>query len=110
MTPRGTRLQRYGRAVLSLALGVLGIASVQAADIVKGGQLYNRHCAPCHGPTGVSLVPGAPNLGRAERMLQSDLTLLSVLKSGKNAMPGYAGILTDQEILDVIAYSRTLRR
>ena len=110
MTPRGKRRKCCGRALLSLALGVLGIASVHAADIMKGGQLYNRHCASCHGPTGVSLVPGAPNLARAERMLQSDLTLLATLRTGKNAMPGYAGILTDLQILDVIAYTRTLRR
>jgi len=42
--------------------------------------------------------------------MQSDLALLASFKSGKNAMPSYIGILSDAEILDVIAFSRTLRR
>ena len=42
--------------------------------------------------------------------MQSDMTLLASLKSGKNAMPAYLGILSDREMLDVIAYSRTLRQ
>ena len=43
------------------------------------------------------------------RGMQPDMALLATLKAGKNAMPGYFGILSDNEILDVIAYSRTLR-
>ena len=82
----------------------------EAADVIKGSQVYAMHCASCHGPAGVSVMRGAPNLARAERMLQSDVALLGAIRSGRNAMPAYAGILTDQQILDVVAYSRTLRR
>ena len=81
-----------------------------AADVIKGAQIYARHCAACHGPNGISVMPGAPHLARGERLMQPDLTLLGSLKSGKNAMPAYLGILSDREILDVIAYSRTLRQ
>jgi len=56
------------------------------------------------------VLPGAPHLARGERLMQADMTLLASLRAGKNAMPGYLGILADREILDVIAYSRTLRR
>jgi len=100
---------------LMCAFGLFGLAVtsvdlVHAADIIKGAQIYAMHCVSCHGPAGNSVMPGVPNLARAERMLQSDLALLATLRAGKNTMPGYAGILTDQQILDVIAYSRTLRR
>jgi cytochrome c6 len=42
-------------------------------------------------------------------MMQPDAGLLASIRSGRNAMPAYAGILTDRDILDVIAFMRTLR-
>ena len=81
-----------------------------AADVIKGAQIYARHCAACHGPSGISVMPGAPHLARAEGLMQSDLALLGTLKAGKNAMPAYVGMLSDRDLLDVIAYARTLRK
>lgn len=97
-------------AAMAGVVAYLVVAPVHAADVIKGAQVYARHCAACHGPNGISVMPGAPHLARGERLMQPDLTLLTALKSGKNAMPAYLGILTDREILDVIAYSRTLRQ
>lgn len=102
-------LRRAGYAVLAVFLAAFAGGPARAADVIKGSQTYVKHCAACHGPAGVSVMPGAPHLARGERMMQSDLALLASLKAGKNAMPAYFGILTDREILDVIAYSRTLR-
>ena len=42
--------------------------------------------------------------------MQSDFALLESVRRGKNIMPAFAGVLRDREILDVIAYLRTLRR
>jgi cytochrome c6 len=97
------------RAVIAASLSFLAAAPASAADVINGGKVYARHCAACHGPNGMSVMPGAPNLARAERMMQSDVALMAALKSGKSAMPAYIGILSDREILDVIAYCRTLR-
>lgn len=95
-------------------LGSVFLSSVvlpaNGADISNGKRLYQLHCAGCHGPTGVNLIPAAPNFARGEGLMQPDLTLLNTIKSGKRAMPAFRGILKDQEILDVIAFSRTLRR
>lgn len=90
--------------------GLIAASAACGADVIKGAQIYARQCAACHGPTGVSVMPGAPHLARGERMMQSDLALLASLKAGKNAMPAYMGILNEREMLDVIAYSRTLRQ
>lgn len=95
--------------VLSAVLLVVAVVPVRAADINKGAQLYGLHCLSCHGRTGMSVMPGAPNLARGEGLMQPDLAILASIKNGKNAMPGYMGILKDQDILDVIAYMRTLR-
>ncbi len=81
-----------------------------AADINKGGSLYAQHCANCHGSTGVPVMPGSPNFQRGEKLLQPDMILLASIRQGKNAMPAYVGILRDQEIMDVVAYLRTLQR
>ena len=81
-----------------------------AADITRGGQTYAMHCAMCHGPAGQGIQPGAPKFNRGERMLQSDLALLNSVRMGRGAMPGFMGVLRDRDILDVIAYIRTLQR
>lgn len=93
----------------ALALGASVPSFAPAADVMKGGQLYSMHCAACHGRNGISVVPNAPSFGRGERMMQPDMMLLASVRSGRNAMPGFLGMLSDREILDVIAYLRTLR-
>ncbi len=95
-------------AAMLCALAV--VAPAQAADIGKGGQIYAMQCLSCHGRAGVNVMPGAPNFARSEGLMQPDLALLASIKTGKNAMPAYIGILNDREILDVIAYMRTLRQ
>jgi len=97
-------------AALAVAGMLLGVDAARAADIAKGSRIYAQHCLACHGASGVSVMPGAPNFARSERLLQPDSQLLASIKSGRNAMPAYVGILQDREILDVIAYLRVLRR
>ena len=82
--------------------------AAQAADPNKGRQLFATHCAICHGASGKSVMPGAPNFDRGEGLLRPDFTLLAAIRSGKNAMPAFQGMLADRDILDVIAYLRTL--
>jgi len=102
------KLHAWRRQLLALAL-LMGAGTVQAADPVQGGQLYTQHCAVCHGPNGISVFPGAPNFARKERVFQPDAVLLNSVKYGKNAMPGFTGLLRDQQILDIISYIRTIR-
>ena len=94
------------------AFAALAFASTDghAADIARGGQTYAMHCAMCHGPAGQGIQPGAPKFNRGERMMQSDLAILNSVRMGRGAMPGFMGIVRDRDILDVIAYIRTLQR
>lgn len=97
----------------NLHLFVLGLAfagATQAADIANGSRIYSMHCAACHGIAGDSVMPDAPKFSRGEALMQPDFVLLSSIKTGRRAMPAFFGILRDQEILDVIAHLRTLRR
>ena len=90
-----------------LALGLMTKVSF-AADTARGAELYVIHCATCHGATGISVMPDAPNFAQNESLVQPDISLLIAIKSGKNAMPAYQGILKDTDILDLIGYLRTL--
>lgn len=79
-----------------------------AADVQRGNSLYSTHCAVCHGSNGTPVIPGAPNFRRMEGLMRPDMQLMTAIRSGKGAMPGYFGVLRDREILDVVAYLRTL--
>ncbi|MDP2369650.1 c-type cytochrome [Rhodoferax sp.] len=93
--------------LLSLSL-TLACGAAWAADVNKGRQTYAQQCAICHGPSGTSVLPGAPNFSRGEALMRPDFTLLASVRMGKNAMPAFRGVLADRDILDVIAYLRTL--
>lgn len=93
--------------VAVLATGVAGTAS--AANFVQGQQLYQMHCAACHGGRGEGVMPDAPKFRMGERLDQPDMVLMLSVKSGKKTMPPFFGILQDAQILDVLAYVRTLR-
>ncbi len=98
-----------------LALPLVGVLAglpvvTSAADIGRGGDFYGRYCSNCHGHDGRPVLPGAPDLSRPTALLKPDLELLMSIRSGRGAMPAYQGLMRDREILDVVAYLRTLIR
>lgn len=107
-TRRIVKTRLTGPGLLACLLLVLVPGASHAADAIKGGELYAAHCASCHGVSGISVTPDAPNFARSEGILRPDMFLLAAIREGKNAMPAYQGILSDHDILDVIAYVRTL--
>ena len=94
--------------MLAAALLTVLATHAHAADINRGATLYATHCAACHGTNGTPVMPGAPNFRRLEALMRPDMQLLASIRGGKGAMPGYLGVLRDREILDVVAYLRTL--
>lgn len=80
-----------------------------ASDVMRGSDLYRSHCAHCHGPAGKPVLPGAPDFQQPTALLKADTALLAVIREGRGAMPGYAGLLRDREILDLVSHLRTLR-
>ncbi len=55
------------------------------------------------------MLPSAPDLSRPTSLLKADPALLASIRSGRGAMPAYAGQLRDRDILDIVAHLRTLR-
>ncbi|HEY0845497.1 MAG TPA: cytochrome c [Noviherbaspirillum sp.] len=105
------RFVQRSKLIAALLVGLVAASigkDLYAADMFKGKQLYSTHCAVCHGQNGISRMPGAPNFARQEGILKPDFTLLSTIRSGRNAMPAFQGMLSDRDIMDAIAYIRTL--
>jgi len=103
-------MKRRGAVVVALAAAWAYSTAAGAANVVEGQRIYQMHCIGCHGVGGQSPNPAAPNFARSERLMQPDTALLMSIKAGKMSMPSFNGILRDQQILDVIAYLRTLQR
>lgn len=101
--------QRSILAACVLSVSALWMSGAQAADPKHGREIYNKQCVNCHGENGRPNMPGVPDFSRGERLMQSDIDLIKTLNRGKGMMPAFQGILTEKDILDVIAYLRTLR-
>ncbi len=108
LVPPLRRLRALRATMAAAALSTIAPAVV-AADMLNGQRLYGLHCAVCHGATGITALPGAPSFARGERLMQPDIVLLASIRSGRNAMPGFVGLLRDREILDVISFLRTMQ-
>ncbi len=83
--------------------------AVGADDPVAAGKtVYDRYCMGCHGPAGEGMMPGMPNFALGERLNTTDRDLAERIRQGNGVMPGFAGILSDREIENVVLYLRSL--
>lgn len=93
-----------------VALLVMLPIAAEAANPAMGRRVYDSNCAACHGADGIAVIPGAPNFRRKERLEKPDVLLLQTIKRGQNLMPAWQGMITEQDMKDVLAYIRTLAR
>jgi mono/diheme cytochrome c family protein len=94
-------------AAVVMSLMMISVSAVNAADVFDGKEVYMRHCMGCHGSSGVGNMPGLPNFTRGDQMFKSNSELYDAIRDGSGIMPGFNGLLTDDEIENVIAYIRT---
>ena len=79
-----------------------------AADRNNGRVIYEMHCVGCHGEGGRSIDPTVPSFANGDALFMMDSELLDRIRQGNQTMPAFRGLLSDQEIRDVISYLRTL--
>ncbi len=102
----------------------------QDRDPARGGALYAEHCAACHGgalegqpdwqvPGPDGLLPAPPHDGSGHTWHHPTPMLLAYIRDGgaetlarmgvtgvPSAMPGFGDILSEPEILDILAHIR----
>jgi len=97
-----------------------GMTSPEVTDesLVRGADVYKTNCISCHGetglgdgPAGAALEPRPAEIAHSTQMLADDLLFYRVSEGGvpfQTAMPAWKGVLTEEQIWDVLAYVRTL--
>ncbi|WP_287879327.1 MULTISPECIES: cytochrome c [Acidovorax] len=98
------------RFFLLMVTAALSIGAAHAADAVVGRTKANGACAVCHGPTGIAMVPNAPNLaGQPAIYLTEQLHNYRSGKRSHEVMTVIAKPLTDAEIDDLAAWYSSLQ-
>jgi len=101
--------QKSGLLLAALLFSCM-FALAYASDIFSGKEVYEMHCQTCHGMDGQAMEPGVPDFSRGESLYVPDVELVQRLRDGDGHLPSYRGMLTDEELRDVVAYIRTLQR
>jgi mono/diheme cytochrome c family protein len=91
--------------------------SVTPAMLTDAKALYTANCGPCHGDKGKGDGPAAPGLNpkpadhtSAAVQAESDGSLYWKLSEGRNPMPAYKKVFSDQQRWELILYIRTLAK
>ena len=71
-----------------------------------GAQIYSASCARCHGADGGGGVGPALAGIVTERFPEVD-DQIALVSGGISTMPGFANVLTEKEIRQVVEYTRT---
>ena len=75
------------------------------AKIEAGETVYSTYCAPCHGDQLVS-TGQFPNL---QRLTPADRAKFdSTVRDGRNQMPPWRGVVSDEQIDQIWAYIRSI--
>jgi mono/diheme cytochrome c family protein len=95
-----------------------GLTNPLDADAAtEGAEIFRINCAPCHGqqghgdgPAGAALDPAPKDLAELHPVVGDDY-LYWRINTGKpgTSMVAWQGIMTDEEIWQVVAFIRTLK-
>ncbi|MCF6451507.1 cytochrome c [Vibrio sp. MMG022] len=97
---------------VGITLAMLSGQAMAAGD-VAAGQAKAGVCAACHGPDGIAVIPGYPNLkGQNEQYIASSI---KAYKAGQRTgglaavMQAQASLLSDEDIANLAAYYANLK-
>jgi mono/diheme cytochrome c family protein len=106
-----------GIVLVGSTLGALpGCRHVRKTPAERGEGVFLRSCAGCHGPDARGTHP--PGFTVAPRDLTDpelqarldDAGLRDTIRFGKGRMPAFGAALMEEDVTNLIAYLRTLRR
>jgi cytochrome c6 len=103
--------------VFTVAVAMLWLSAPVATGrpVAQGGDLFKAKCAPCHGAdaSGNTVMGKKLNirdLHSAEVQGQSDAQLASIITKGKGKMPAYGQSLSQEQIQQLVAFIRGLKK
>lgn len=105
--------------MLKYIVRIVAVSSLAASSTMvfaqSGADIYKSKCQMCHGADGSGNTPAGKStkarpFDSPEVLKLSDDDLLKITKSGQGKMPAYAGKLTDDQIMSVIAHIHTLQK
>jgi cytochrome c6 len=82
-------------------------ASTGNASLDAGGVVFAANCARCHGSSGEGGI-GPQLAGSVTQSFPDPADEAAVVHDGRGSMPSFAGSLTDEQIQQVVAYTRSL--
>ena len=88
----------------------LGLNEQQA----RGRHIYDRHCIRCHEPYSSREIQGPSLKGIFKKeqfpsgIKANDQRMVDVIEMGKSKMPSFRGVLTTDQLADLLAYLHTL--
>lgn len=118
----GIGLAAFNMFGLKAAEIIVNGRPVPEAQLALGQQVYELHCAACHGlegegqpnwkqPNADGVYPAPPHTGDGHTWHHADSLLLQIIADGgsmpNSGMPGYANTLTEEERVAVLAYIKT---
>jgi mono/diheme cytochrome c family protein len=105
---------KFGIALVIWSLSLLTMGA-EKGDAAKGKQVFTSRCSVCHGESGegkeaIGKAYGVtmPVLGSKEVQSLDDADIKKIISQGKGKMKPVS--LSDQEMNDVVAFLRTLKR
>jgi mono/diheme cytochrome c family protein len=104
------------RAAWAVGIGVCLVLAACGSDgnPEEGARIYTRHCYSCHGESGSGDGPTARLMGIAPANLpeavrkKSRAELLGTIARGRQAMPAFGRVLTEEQREAVYQYLKTL--
>ncbi len=81
---------------------------------IRGRQVYDLRCGACHEPYRKKDLNGPSMAGVFKKpylpsgMKASDERVSDIIWMGKPKMPGFSGVLTQEQMQDLLAYMHTL--
>ena len=91
------------------------LLSAPAQAQTGGEALYKSKCAACHGADGkgqttMGKANNLKDLGSADVQKLSDDDIAGIISGGKGKMPAYGKSLKPEQVKDLVAYIRTLKK
>ncbi len=100
-------MQFCKQLITAILLSAAIMHSAHAGDFFKGRTVYATYCQSCHGSNGRGTLAGTPNFRRGQVLMKPDAQLFKTVLNGSKVMPGFRGVLKNEDIDNVISYIRS---